>query len=103
MIIGKFTKNDKGIINGKLETLTFVADITFYPNTGKKSEKEPDYRIYRGKGEVGGAWDEHHDNCGSYLSLRLDAPTLAAPLYAALFTNEDGSYRMVWNREKQND
>lgn len=102
MNIGKFTPKADGKIAGKIETLTFAADLVFSPNSNKKSD-EPDYRVYRGTGEVGAAWIKSHDNCGSYISVKLDAPTLPAALYVALFQNEDGNYRMVWDRKKEGE
>jgi uncharacterized protein (DUF736 family) len=105
MNIGKFTKKDDGKITGKIETLTFSCDAAFFPVTDKPSAGAPDFRVYRGKGELGAAWTKQHDNVeGSYLSVKLDGPGLPGPINCALFQNtEDGSLRLVWERPEKDE
>jgi uncharacterized protein (DUF736 family) len=97
--IGTFTNRD-GKITGKIRTLTLDAALTFLPNENPTSADAPAYRIFAGnKSEVGGAWEKTAEATGrKYLSVRLDDPTFAAPLYASLLEQEDGSHNLIWSR-----
>ena len=76
----------------------------------KQSASFPDYRIYHGYGQVGAAWSKCSQAGNDYLSVtlevpmpQLNAPPFKASMYCKLFTQEDGTYRLVLNREKDDD
>ena len=51
--------------------------------------------------EVGAGWNRKSKDGGkTYVSVKLDSPLLPAPLNCALFTRDDGTYVLVWDREK---
>ena len=58
------------------------------------------YRIFAAnKAEVGGAWEKTAEASGrKYLSVRLDDPSFAGPLYASLLEEEDGTHTLIWSR-----
>jgi uncharacterized protein (DUF736 family) len=97
--IGTFTNRD-GKITGKIRTLTLNAALTFLPNENPTSADAPAYRIFgSNRAELGAAWEKTAEATGrKYLSVRLDDPTFAAPLYASLLEQEDGTHNLIWNR-----
>jgi uncharacterized protein (DUF736 family) len=69
-------------------------------------QRKPDQRRRPGisnlrleSGGAGAAWEKTAEATGrKYLSVRLDDPTFAAPLYASLLEEEDGTHNLIWNR-----
>ncbi|MBW4089869.1 MAG: DUF736 domain-containing protein [Proteobacteria bacterium] len=96
--IGTFTTKD-GKIVGKVRTLTLDAPLAFLPNENREAADAPAYRIFCGKTEVGAAWAKTSDRTGrDYFSVRLDDPSLPAPIYASLIAQDDGSHALIWSR-----
>ena len=97
--IGTFTNRD-GKITGKIQTLTLNTALTFLPNENLTNPDAPAYRIFAAnKAEVGGAWEKTAEASGrKYLSVKLDDPSFAGPLYASLLEEEDGSHTLIWSR-----
>jgi len=103
-IIGKFTKDGAGY-SGSIETLTMRAKLTLEPNTSKKSDKAPDFRIIRiAEGftsEIGAAWIKTAKKSGAqYISLCLhDDPSLEQPLNCRLVkTGAEDGHTLFWDR-----
>jgi len=98
--IGSFKQTDTGY-EGTIATLHLSKKVKFVPNENKKSDDSPDYFIKSGKSDFGAAWKETKagDEPLDYLSVKLDCPTLAKPINAALFDNDDGA-DLVWSRTK---
>jgi uncharacterized protein (DUF736 family) len=38
-----------------------------------------------------------------YLSVKLDGPTLSAPIHCALIEQQNGSYGLIWNRDSRKE
>jgi len=74
--------------------------LTFLPNVNQDHADAPAYRIFASnQAEVGGGWEKTAEATGrKYLSVRLDDPTFAAPLYASLLDQEDGTHNLIWSR-----
>ena len=103
-VIGKFTKDGAGY-TGNIETLAFKAKVTLEPNTNKKSDKAPDFRIVHvAEGftsEIGAAWIKTARTSGAqYLSLSIhDDPTLREPLNCRLVkTGSESGHTLFWER-----
>ena len=80
LIIGEFTKSDKGF-TGKLNTLAHKgSSLTLQPNDDKAKDNHPDFLVLHGDAEVGVAW-ERSDDRGHYISLSFEEPTLAPGFY----------------------
>jgi len=63
------------------------------------SEKGPHFRIYAGNVELGAAWQKTSEQGRDYLSVKLDDPSFAAPIYATLAEVEGGgSLQLIWSR-----
>lgn len=103
-IIGTFTKDGAGF-TGHIETLTMRAKLTLEPNTNKKSDKSPDYRVVHiGDGftsEIGAAWNKTAKKSGSqYISVSIhDDPSLDHPLNCRLVkTGAEHGHTLFWDR-----
>lgn len=94
--IGTFTKSDNGY-SGAVKTLSLNVKAKFMP-ADKESDKAPDFRILAGAVEFGAAWKKTAQNGREYLSVRLDDPSFAAPIFANLIEAEDASYQLIWSR-----
>ena len=94
--IGTFTKSGDGF-SGTVSTLTLNVKVQVRP-AEKASEKAPDYRIFSGRAEIGAAWKKTSNEGREYLSMKLDDPSLPAPILANLFEMDGGEYELIWSR-----
>lgn len=96
--IGTFTKKGE-TFTGTIRTLTMNVKAQFVP-VKDKSEGGPDFRIFAGGAELGAAWSEDSRSGETpYLAVKLDDPSFAAPVRAALFENkDDATGALVWRR-----
>lgn len=101
-IIGHFTKVDGDFI-GDIETLTFSAQLRIAPVKDSQNDKAPDFRVFtEHNSEVGAGWWAASERTGvEYLSVKLDDPAWAKPVFFALLTAEDGTYSAHWSRMKE--
>lgn len=96
--IGTFTKQDD-TFTGTIRTLTINVKTKIVPNPNKQNEKAPDMRVYAGGAELGAGWWQEDKDKNRYLAVRLDDPSFAAPVRAALFENTDAATGvMMWSR-----
>ena len=97
--IGTFTSTENGF-TGSIRTLALnvKARIARIENP---SDKGPHFRIFaQGNVELGAAWQRVSEQTGrDYLSVKLDDPSFAAPIYATLteVEGEDG-FQLIWSR-----
>ncbi|HTT82015.1 MAG TPA: DUF736 domain-containing protein [Rhizomicrobium sp.] len=106
MIIGSFTEEGDGSYRGSISCFgLYVEDVTLAAVMPKRGDG-PDFVVFShdaadSQVEIGGAWNRVSEKKGrAYLSLKLDGPTLAAPINCALTRQPDGSYALLWNRPK---
>ena len=95
--IGTFTRDETGAYNGTIKTLTLNVKATIRPSD-KDNDKAPDYRVFAGTVEFGAGWKKTSREDREYLSVKLDDPSFAAPIYASLIEAEDGEQRLIWSR-----
>ncbi|HYC95350.1 MAG TPA: DUF736 domain-containing protein [Sphingomicrobium sp.] len=95
--IGTFTKGENGTLNGTIRTLTLNVKATIRPSD-KDNEKAPDYRVFAGTVEFGAGWKKTSREDREYLSVKLDDPSFATPIYASLVESDDGEQRLIWSR-----
>ena len=93
--IGTFTKKDE-TYQGAITTLTLKAKVNITP-VSRDNDKAPDFRVYAGSAEIGAAWSTTAKNGNAYLSVKLDDPSFAAPIFARLLEN-DSNFALVWSR-----
>ena len=91
-----------GFLEGQIRTLGLNAPLTAEPVNSAK-EGAPAYRLFADGIELGAAWAKTAKGSGRvYHQVRLDDPSLPAPIFASLFRDEDtGSYDLVWSRPKR--
>jgi uncharacterized protein (DUF736 family) len=106
MIIGKFRQQDDAAYAGILYGIGLACPyVTFSPIRAKVGNG-PDFVVLgtppedSGDFELGAAWRKTSKKGKAYLSVRLDGPTLIAPINCALTSQPDGSHALVWNRKE---
>ena len=98
--IGTFTKSGDDF-TGTCKTLALNVK-TKIARAEKENDKAPDYRIFAGATEFGAAWKKTSRENRDYLSVKLDDPSFAAPIYATLIEVDDG-YSLIWARSRSAD
>lgn len=106
MQIGSFIQTANGY-EGVIETAVRDVRISIVPAELSDADKAPDWRVHRGDDgegpEIGAGWNESGERAGDYVSLRIDDPTFAQPIRAALFQNvsNKSAWSLRWNRPQQ--
>jgi uncharacterized protein (DUF736 family) len=96
--IGSFNKAEDGTFNGTIKTLQLNTKAKFSP-LDATSNGGPDFRIFAGNVEIGAAWKKTSQQDRPYLSVKLDDPSLPAPIYASLHEDDQpGQFSMIWTR-----
>ncbi|UUL82561.1 DUF736 domain-containing protein [Sphingomonas qomolangmaensis] len=96
--IGSFTRDESGVFTGTIRTLTLNAKASIKP-ASKDNDKAPDYRITTSQGvEFGAGWTKISREDRPYVSVKLDDPSLPAPIYATLVEGEQGTHSLIWSR-----
>ena len=94
--IGTFTKTSSGF-SGTIQTMGLKAKVAITP-VEKRGESQPDYRVFVGKVEIGAGWLRTSKGNGrEFVSVKLDDPSFAAPIYANLVERE-GQHELIWSR-----
>jgi uncharacterized protein (DUF736 family) len=97
--IGNFTKSGDRY-TGAVRTLTLNVKAQIAP-AEKDNDKAPDYRVYSGAIELGAGWRKTSGTGRDYLSVKLDDPSLPAPIYASLVEAEgEGEFTLIWSRRQ---
>ncbi|MCX5512852.1 DUF736 domain-containing protein [Kaistia algarum] len=97
--IGTFTRTESGF-NGSVKTLNLnVKAVKFVPAEGD-NDSAPDFRVFSGATEFGAAWKKQSDKGNAYLSVKLDDPSFAAPIYASLVEAEGEEWALIWSRRR---
>ncbi|XQZ98219.1 DUF736 domain-containing protein [Komagataeibacter rhaeticus] len=99
--IGSFKKVGEGF-EGEIITLALQArNVRLVAEINRANDNAPNYRVYLGRVELGAAWTRRSNEGRTYLSLKLDDPSFAAPIFANLFTDEEGEgYTLIWTRPR---
>lgn len=98
-VIGSFTAKGNEF-TGTIATLTIRATIRITP-VQRMTDAGPSHRVLAGDAEVGAAWSRRSREGRPYLSVRLDDPSLIAPVYASLLADENGKgHNLIWSRGK---
>jgi uncharacterized protein (DUF736 family) len=99
--IGTFTKTAKGY-TGEIVTMSVQQKkVRIEAEPDIQNDKAPTHRVFVGRAEIGAGWAKRSNEGRDYLSLKLDDPSFAAPIYANLFDDEDGTtYNLIWSRTR---
>ena len=94
--IGTVTKTNAGF-NGTIQTIGLKAKVAITP-VEKRGDTAPDFRVFVGKVEIGAGWSRTSKGNGrEFVSVKLDDPSFAAPIYANL-VERDGQHELIWSR-----
>lgn len=105
-VIGTFVPAKDGGWMGSVHTLSINTKLRFVPNDNRDGDSAPAFRVFAGQSRIGDAWKARSNGHKpkDYLRVKLDDPSLSAPISAALFPSEDGSAaRLVWSRRRPAD
>jgi uncharacterized protein (DUF736 family) len=94
-VIGTF-QHYKGRYLGSVRTLTIDAKVEIVPSelTG---EREPQHLVMAGTAQVGAGWNRTTGDGREYISIKLDDPSLPAPIFANLVPKGD-LHHLIWAR-----
>lgn len=97
--IGSFKKSGNDY-QGALHTLSVQQkNVRIVAESEVANEKAPTHRVLVGSAEIGAAWAKTSREEREYLSVKLDDPSFAAPIYANLVADEDGNtFNLIWSR-----
>jgi uncharacterized protein (DUF736 family) len=56
--------------------------------------------LFPGHAEIGTAWEKTSREQCDYFPVKLDDPTLMAPIFANLFEDPAGGYTLIWSRAR---
>ncbi|MGB3469281.1 MAG: DUF736 domain-containing protein [Erythrobacter sp.] len=100
--IGNFTSTSNGF-KGEIATMAVQQkNVRIIAETEPASENAPSHRVFVGRAEIGAAWSKQSQEGRDYLSVKLDDPSFAAPIYANLFAEDDGeNFSLVWTRSRK--
>lgn len=94
--IGTFAKSKDGY-TGLITTASFNMQAKLVP-VQRESEKSPDFRVPTSTFEFGAACKKPSQNGRKYLSVRLDDPIFAAPIFANLVESENANdHILIWS------
>jgi uncharacterized protein (DUF736 family) len=100
--IGFVTRKGNSFI-GTLETVSIDAKIRIEPNTSKKNDKHPDYRVMTKGFEIGAGWiKKGKESKKDYVSISLAAPEFGSkPIYCnlgkAAGQDDEDVFALIWN------
>ena len=67
-----------------------------------RQRRRPEPSVFVGRAEIGAAWSKRSTEGRDYLSVKLDDPSFAAPIYANLFGDEGAEgYTPIWSRGRK--
>jgi uncharacterized protein (DUF736 family) len=97
--IGSFKKSGTDF-QGALHTLSVQQKNVRIVSEGEvANENAPTHRVLVGSAEIGAAWAKTSRENREYLSVKLDDPSFAAPIYANLVADDDGkTFNLIWSR-----
>jgi len=100
--IGIFSKQADGSYSGAVRTLFREAQGVELRPVARESDKAPDFKLLRDGIECGAAWAKTSHDGRRYLSVKMDDPSLMAPIFANLVEAEDG-YALIWSRRRNGE
>ena len=100
--IGSFKKSGNEY-QGEIVTFSVQArGVRIVPEANRSNDNAPSHRVYVGRAEIGAAWSKRSSEGRDYLSLKLDDPSFANPIFANQFDDEDGEgFTLIWSRSRK--
>src|SRR5450631_4432953 len=101
--IGTFKKSGSEL-QGEIVTLGVQARNVriIVPEANRANDNAPSHRVFVGRAEIGAGWSKRSNEGRDYLSVKLDDPSFAAPIYANLFDDAEGeTFTLIWSRSRK--
>lgn len=102
--IATFKKDASGTLKGTVQTMLMVSRPIELRPIEQANANAPSYRAYLAQTdiEIGAGWTKTGKDSGKpYVSVMLDDPTLAAPVYCTLTAEKDAdTFALYWERPK---
>jgi uncharacterized protein (DUF736 family) len=98
-----FFKKVGGEFQGRIVTLSLQAkNVRLVPEENLANDNAPNYRVFVGAIEIGAAWNKRSNEGRDYISVKLDDPSFAQPIYANLFEDDDHQgHTLIWSRSRR--
>ncbi|MBF0250773.1 MAG: DUF736 domain-containing protein [Alphaproteobacteria bacterium] len=99
MIIGTFDKDGEGFY-GKIKTMMLSIPVSI-KSVKRNGDNSPTHRVIsksQSGTEIGAAWERDSQHGNSYVSVKLDCPSLPQPINCNLI-EKDGKYLLLWERQ----
>lgn len=97
--IGTFTQSADGGYAGSIRTLNLHVEAVVFQPEQSANDKAPNFRILAKGLDIGAAWKKTSRDNNPYLAVKLDDPSLPAPIYASLVQANEG-FALIWSRAK---
>lgn len=103
--IGSLSRNERGAMVGKIETLAFTNVVGLRP-FNSSNPRAPKFEMMaltsaRTWVPIGGMFEQTMRASGeSFYQGRIDDPSMARPMDIALFPNEEGGFNISWTRRR---
>ncbi|MGO4124211.1 DUF736 domain-containing protein [Inquilinus sp. YAF38] len=97
--IGTLYRN-RDVIEGPVKTLLFQDRIRLVPNPqAAGSPKAPDFLIYSGDNEIGGAWACRREEPPVAYNVQIRDPHVSRPIHATLCQSDqdDDRFDLYWS------
>jgi uncharacterized protein (DUF736 family) len=99
--IGTFKKTGNDYTGEIVTVMLQKKNVTIVDAEPSETENAPSHRVFVGRAEVGAGWTKTSKEGREYLSVKLDDPSFAAPIFASLFDDEDGkTFNLIWTRPR---
>jgi len=100
--IGSFKKSGNEFQGAIVTMCVQTKGVRIVPEANRTNDNAPSHRVYVGRAEIGAAWSKRSAEGRNYLSVKLDDPSFAMPIYANLFDDEGGEgYTLIWSRSRK--
>jgi len=96
--IGSFTASSDGF-TGTIKTLNLNVKAKIV-RVERSSDDAPDFRVFSGNVEFGAGWQKQaRESERDYISVKLDDPSFASPIYATLAEVQgQAGLQLIWSR-----
>ncbi len=103
-VIGNFKKVGPDYVGEILTREVQEANVRIVREDNRTSEDAPSHRVFLGRAEIGAGWTKaKRDGGGDYLSLKLDDPSFTQPIFANLWEDEPGEFKLIWSRGRDSN
>lgn len=98
--IGTFRKSGDTYVGSIITFALQARDVRIVPASQARTGDQPTHRVLANGAELGAGWTRQAQACGSYLRLKLDDPSFAAPLFANLVEDDaEDRFKLIWSRD----